>query len=364
MTDRNLLDELMKLLSRPGPVNWALAEQLAGHVSGDPEPIDPWIADEYLELARLVQLKVPASTGLATDPTLEPVLVGRKEWARLHLRSFRYLVDPMADRLDGMGSGPLGGLMKPLGPALLGMNAGALAGMLSTQALGSFDTGLPAAEPVGFTFHIPNIEGFASEYALDPRQVRLWVAFHESVHEALLGQPWVRPHLIDLFGSVVSSMELDAGALGIWQEALTDPARLEEAFGQPGGMSALFGGGMNEKLLEEAHTAMTMVEGYGAYLVEQASAGLLPDLTNIRSAMAEHLATRGDRSEFAGTLPTSSSAGVHGRGTEFCAEVGSRWGPAAVRRIWQGGDNLPSPGELDDVTGWAARVLLDDPFTG
>ena len=364
MTDRNLLDELMKLLSRPGPVNWALAEQLAGHVSGEPEPIDPWIADEYLELARLAQLKVPATTGLATDPTLEPVLVGRKEWARLHLRSFRYLVDPMADRLDGMGPGPLGGLMKPLGPVLLGMNAGALAGMLSTQALGSFDTGLPVAEPVGITFHIPNIEGFATEHSLDPRQVRLWVAFHESVHEALLSRPWVRPHLIELFGSLVTSMELDTGALGVWQEALTDPARLEEAFGQSGGMNALFGGGVDEELLEEAHAAMTMVEGYGAYLVEQASAGLLPDLAAIRAAMTDRLANRQDRSEFTGTPRSSSSAGVHGRGTEFCAEVGARWGPEAVLRIWEGPDRLPSPRELDDITGWAARVLLDDPFTG
>jgi len=363
MTDRNLLDELMKLLSRPGPVNWALAEQLAGHVSGDPEAIDPWVADEYIELARLVQLKVPAATGLATDPTLEPVLVGRKEWARLHIRSFRYLVDPMADRLDDMGSGPFGGLIKPLGPVLLGMNAGALAGTLSTQALGSFDAGLPVSEPVGITFHVPNIERFATENGLDPRQVRLWVAFHESVHEALLGRSWVRPHLIDLFGSVVSSMEVDTGALGIWQEALTDPARLEEAFAQPGGMSALFGGGVDEARLGTAHAAMTMVEGYGAYLVEHASTGLLPDLASIRSAMAEQLASRRDRAEMAGTL-RATSAGVHGIGADFCAEVGTRWGPEAVRRIWEGPGNLPSPRELDDVTGWAARVLLDDPFTG
>ena len=364
MTDRNLLDELMKLLSRPGPVNWALAEQLAAHVSGEPEPIDPWMADEYMEIARLAQLKIPAATGLATDPTLEPVLVGRKEWARLHLRSFRYLVDPMADRLDGMGSGPFGGMMKPLGPVLLGMNAGALVGTLSTQVLGSFDAGLPVAKPVGITFHVPNIENFAADHSLDPRQVRLWAALHESVHEALLRQSWVRPHLIDLFGSLVNSMDLDTGALGVWQEALADPARLEEAFAQPGGMNALFGGGVDEMRLEEAHAAMTVVEGYGAYLVEQVSTGLLPDLATIRSAMAEQLAMRQERSEDAGTLRAGSSAGVRGRGAEFCAEVVTRWGPEAVRRVWGGPANLPSPQELDDVTGWAARVLLDDPFSG
>ena len=363
MADRNLLDELMKLLSQPGPVNWALAGQLAGHVSGAAEPIDPWLADEYLDLARLAQLRVPEATGLGTDPTFEPVLVGRTEWAQLHLRSFRYLVDPMADRLAGSGAGPLDGLLKPLGPVLLGMNAGALVGTLSTYALGSFDAGLPVAEPVGLTFHVPNIEAFATEHGLDPRQVRLWAAFREVAHEAVLGRSWVRPHLMELFGSLVGSIELDTGALGSWQEALADPERLAEVFGRPGSMEGLFGGAVDESRLEQADTAMTVVEGYGAYLVEQASSGFLTDLDTIRSAMAEHLARRTVQPEAAGTL-RHPSAGVGDRGAEFCAEVGARWGPEAVGRIWEQPGNLPSPGEIHDATGWAARVLLQDPFAG
>lgn len=361
MADRNLLDELMKLLSRPGPVNWALAGQLAGHVSGAVEPIDPWLADEYLDLARLAQLKLPESTGLGAGPTIEPVLVGRAEWAQLHLRSFRYMVDPMADRLAGSGSGPLDGLLKPLGPVLLGMNAGALVGTLSTQALGSFDTGLPVAEPVGLTFHVPNIEAFAADHRLDPRQVRLWAAFHEVAHEVILGRAWVRPHVTELFGSLVGSIEIDTGALGSWQEALGDPDRLAEAFSRPGAMGGLFGGAVDESRLEEADAAMTMVEGYGAYLVEQASSGFLPDLDAIRSAMAEHLAQRTVQPDAAG-MPRNPSAGVAYEGAEFCAEVGARWGPEAVRRIWEHPDNLPTRMEIDDATGWAARVLLDDPF--
>ena len=363
MADRNLLDELMKLLSRPGPVNWDLAGQLAGHVSGAPEPIDPWLADEYLDLARLARLMMTESTGLPTGPTIEPVLVGRTEWAQLHLRSFRYLVDPMADRLGGSGAGPLDGLLKPLGPVLLGMNAGALVGTLSTHALGSFDAGLPVAEPVGLTFHVSNIEAFAAEHRLDPRQVRLWAAFHEVANEAILGQAWVRPHLTELFRSLVGSIELDTGALGNWQEALTDPDRLAEALSEPGAMGGLFGGGVNESRLAEADTTMTMVEGYGTYLVERASSGFLPDLDTIRSAMAEHLARRTVQSEVAGML-RNPSAGVSDRGAEFCAEVGARWGPEAVRRIWEQSRNLPAPGEIHDATGWAARVLLEDPFAG
>ena len=51
-------------------------------------------------------------------------------------------------------------------------------------------------------------------------------------------------------------------------------------------------------------------------------------------------------------------------GAGFCAEVEERWGADALPRIWDGPDNLPTKSELSDPTGWAARVLLEDPFAG
>ena len=100
MPDRNLLDELMKLLNQPGPINWALATQLAHHLTGSPQPIDPWLAEEYLELTRLAQLQMADTAGLTSDPMAKAILVDRTGWTDQHLRSFRYVLEPLAARLS------------------------------------------------------------------------------------------------------------------------------------------------------------------------------------------------------------------------------------------------------------------------
>ena len=363
MPDRNLLDELMRLLNQPGPINWALAGQVAGHLSGPLVPIDPWLAEEYLDLTRLAQLKIPAATGLRSDPMIKTILVDRAGWADHHLRSFRYLVDPLAAKFTAIpGAGPLDAILKPLGPALLGMQMGAMVGMMSEGVFGLFDAGLPTAQPIGLTYLVPNIEAFATEEGLDPRQVRLWSAVHETVHELLVGRPWVRPHLFGLFDDLIGSMEVDAGMMGTWQEDLADPARLEARLTDGGGFAGLFGGPLQEEQVGEFQVFMSMLEGYGAYLTDRATAGLLPDLGSIRAAMSSRHRTRTHHPGLGDVLEVHSAAGDYGKGATFCTEVEERWGYDAVSQIWEGGENLPSSSELDDATGWAARVLLEDPF--
>jgi len=46
------------------------------------------------------------------------------------------------------------------------------------------------------------------------------------------------------------------------------------------------------------------------------------------------------------------------RGTTFCEQVARRWGEDALARLWDGPEGLPTPAEIDDPVGWAARVLL------
>ena len=363
MPDRNLLDELMKLLNQPGPVNWALASQLADHLSGPPEPLDPWLAEEYLELARYARLRLTEATGVRSDPMAEAMLLDRKGWARHNLRSFWYIVEPLAAKLAGSaGSGPLDAVLKPLGPALLGMQMGAMVGMMSDEVLGLFDAGLPAAEPSGSVFVVSNIEAFAAEYGLDARQVRLWSALHEVAHDALAGRAWFRPHLIGLFKDLAESMELDPGAMAAWHEELADPAKLEARLSQGGGFAGLFGGPLHDEHLEDIRRLLTVVDGYGAYLVERASSGLLPDLPSIRNAMSSRQQNQGDQSMVGGLFRLEPTAGTHGPAAAFCTEVADRWGETAVHRVWERPENLPVGGELTDATGWAARVLLDDPF--
>ena len=367
MQERNLLEELMKLLNQPGPVNWALASQLADHLSGPPEPVDPWLAEEYLELGRYARLRLTQATGVATDPMTEAILVDRKGWTEHNLRSFSYIVEPLAARLAGSaGSGPLDAVLKPLGPALLGMQMGAMVGMMSEGVLGLFDAGLPTAEPSGMVLLVANVEAFATESGLDPRQVRLWAALHEAAHGALAGRAWVRPHLVGLFKDLAGSMELDTGAMAGWQEELADPAKLEARLSEGGGFAGLFGDPVGDDHLEEIRRFVAVLDGYGSYLVERASEELLPDLASIREAMASRMSSRhrnrGAQAMVGGLFRLEPAAGTHGPAAAFCAEVADRWGEPAVHRVWERPDNLPTDGELGDATGWAARVLLDDPF--
>lgn len=361
MPERNILDELMKLLHEPGPVNWALAGQMAGHMAGTPEPIDPWLAEEYLDLIRLAQMRVSETAGLTADPMAEVLLVDRAGWAEHHLRSFRYTVEPLAELLAAApGAGPLGALLKPLGPALLGMQIGGAVGMMSGEALGSFDAGLPAADPAGLTFQVPNLEAFAAESGLDPRSVRLWAALHEVVHDALCARPWVRPHLFGLFEKLAGSMEINAEAVEGRLQKLGDPSSLEAMLSE-GGVEGLFSGPGREEHTEEIRSFVEVAEGYGAYLVERAAAGLLPGLDSIRAAMSSRWMERTGPGP-AGPIEAGGSAGAFGAGAAFCAEVESRWGKEAVPRVWEEARSLPSARELEDAAGWAARVLLDDLF--
>jgi len=185
----------------------------------------------------------------------------------------------------------------------------------------------------------------------------MWVAFHEVAHEAVLGLSWVRPFIIDLLGDLTPDLEFDTDLLPAWQDALTDPHLLGEKLDLG---PALFSGEIDQDRYEKLEAAMSLLEGYVTYLVEQVGEGYLPDLEKIVTAWTEHLAARYEVLAGIGAY-TKTTAGT-GRGTDFYYEVQGRWGPEAVGKIWLSSENLPTGPEIKDVTGWAARVLLDDPF--
>src|SRR5665811_1977383 len=96
-----------------------------------------------------------------------------RDRADSHLKSLRYLVEPIAPKFS---EGPMAGPLAQLGPALLGLQMGIMIGFLSHRTLGQFDIGLPTADADNISLIVPNAEAFATENGLDRRQVRLWVS--------------------------------------------------------------------------------------------------------------------------------------------------------------------------------------------
>lgn len=361
MDERNIFDQLMELLNQPGPINWELARQIAGHMTGSRQPIDPWLAEEYLELTRLAQLRVAEHSGLALGPLADTIPLDRAEWAERNLQSFRYLVEPLAEKLAAAPvSGGIEGILRPLAPALLGMQMGAMVGFLSQRVLGQFDIGLPTADTGNLYYVVPNIEAFATEHGLDARQVRLWVALHEVTHQAEFAQPWVRPHLNELIRAYVESMEVDPGALAERMAEFQDPAKMQEMLEDPAGLTGLLSGPQQKEKLAGIQAFMAIMEGYGEYVMDRAARDLLPDLPRMRGAMRHRREEASEAENVIGRLLGMELKREQYRlGAEFCEEVTRRWGEETLMKLWAGPENLPTLEELSDPVGWAARVLLD-----
>lgn len=357
MTD-NLFDRLRKLLESSGPVNWELGREIAGSVAGDPEPIEPWIAEELEELTHTASLRVAAATPLETAQHSSDVrAVDRRTWASDNVESFAYLAEPLAARMAGPGMGDP--LMGQLAPALLGMQMGSMVGAMSHRALGQFDVGLPPDADDALYFVVPNIDDFANEHGLDIRQTRLWLALHEVLHRAEFSVDWVRGRFDELIAGFIDGAQLDPGSLEQRLGGLQDPEQLQQLFEDPAALTGLMASEEQGPILSDIRAFMAVMEGYAEYVIQQTSATLLPEAERLREAIDRR---RAEPSQGEQMLQRLLGLDIehhrYRRGTTFCAEVDRRWGPDALVRLWEGHEMLPSEAELDDVVGWAARVLL------
>lgn len=355
MTD-NLFDRLADLMRSSGPVNWRLAREIAESVAGPAEPIDPWLDEEYRDLAataaRLVDQHSALDPALVTTPA---VVTDRRGWASANIESLAYLAEPLAEKLSSDASSPL----QPLGPALLGMQMGATIGTSAQTVLAGFDLGLPSGSSAGPVFVVPNIEALAADEALDPRQTRLWISLHEVAHHSAYAVPWLREHVLNLAHDFVEGLEFDLGGIEKRIEALQDPEALQRMMSEPTGLAGLLRPDDDGDAAGRLRGLLAVVEGYADRIVERAASDLIPGVESLRHAIDRR---RSEPSPGEQLLEQAVAFDLkhadHRLGDRFCVEVARRWGDEALDRLWEGPEMLPDENELTDPVGWAARVLL------
>ncbi len=356
----NLFDRLYELFQSPGPVNWKLAREVIGSVAGDRDVVEPRLAEEYEELALAAQLHAADTPGLTVSSGggLQPV--DRATWALENEQSFRFLFEPLAERLAtmGAGEGPMASIMQPLGPALIGLQAGTIVGLMSHDALGQFDAGLPALDHDRQYLVVPNVEAFAASHGLDPQHVRLWAATREVVHHAILEVPWLRSAVVSTVGDYFGGLELDPGRLTERLTGLDDPSQLEELLGGETGLPALLGGEPDPDAHDAIVALLLFIEGFGEWATRQALAGLVPSIDTIERAHTAHRDQARQADEVLAQLGGIRVDRSRVDAAAFTAEVARRWGEEAVTALWSDRGALPTMAELADPVGWAARVLL------
>ncbi|NNC75065.1 MAG: hypothetical protein HKN93_06085, partial [Acidimicrobiia bacterium] len=289
----------------------------------------------------------------------------RRTWADENLQSLRYLFEPLPSKLStGDAADPMAQAMGQFMPSMLGMQVGSMMGFSAQRALGQFDLGLPAMDQPGRYLIVPNLEAFATEHGLDPRQVRLWATAMESAHQMVVNVDWFRGEFLDRVNAFFTDLHLDTTSIQQQLESLQGEGGLQALLGGEAGdmevtmAGPLFTGPHQEQDKASIQALLAFVEGYGAHLVRRSIGELIPELDRIEEAQNRRRAEPSEAEEAFSRLVGLDLERHRARtAQEFCAGVVDRWGTERLDAIWEDAEQVPRLEELSDPIGWAARLL-------
>lgn len=385
------VNELMRMLQSPGPVNWEVARRVAAETSAaepDPDsareerPTDPAMRDTIAGIARAAQTHVADATGLTHALGVQIDIVDRADWAHRTLdglepvvRALAEAISPPADAAASAAPTPeLAGtpfaafgpeIASALAPMAIGWMAGSLAGLLAQFALGQYDLPLPLAGEPRLAFVASNIDAFGNDWSLTTADLHFALALREVVHGAQRSVPWVRERLVRLSSAYVGGYELRLDALAEQFESfsdfdMSDPAAFENfELPDPGTLLDTMRTPAQQPILEDLQRFSAVLEGYTDTVVETVGEPLIPSLVQIEEALHRHRVDRGRAAAVVDRMLGLEVGRDHyEQGHAFCRGVVERAGLAGLGRLWESEAMVPTPNELAAPGLWLARIEL------
>ena len=343
-------------------IDRALTERIANAVSrgsgsgGAAAPAPALLAGDLAAICADAEARVVQYTGLRpAAPLPAPEALPRSGWIAANVNSMGALLDGVGDRLAG--GGLLGGATRGAAGLMLSVEAGALTGYLSQRVLGQYEFVMVDAQaPARLLFVAPNIAQAAGRLRADPEQLLRWIAFHEVTHAVqFAGVPWLRPYLAGLLSELLASLEVKVDARALRRLSLDDVRGLVDAL-KDGGLVAALGVGRRE-LLDRVQGLMGVVEGHAEHVMDVVGADALPALAELRAALDRR---RRERPPLLALLERLIGLDAKMRqyedGKRFCDTVVAAAGPAALHRVFEAPERLPSAAELTDPEAWMRRT--------
>lgn len=385
------LNEIMRMLQSPGPVNMEVARSTAeaaasldldtGQQKPDP-PVAPDTARAFDDVVRAVQLSVADATEIATSLAVPARTVDRRQWSKATLDGLEPVLRSLAEALArgqlATGAQPdpaaamtpdafFGMLMQQLVPLLLGSWAGSMIGYLSHHALGQYDLPLPLSHDPEMLFVVGNVEDFAQHWSLPMDELRYAVVLREVVHGAQRSVPWVRERLVRLAQSYVAAYEVQADALEEHFSGLdpSDPNAMAglEQLSDPQVLLGAMQSEQQKPLLYELQRFVSVLEGYTDVVVAQLGERMVASHSRIDEALRRHRLERGEAATFVDRLLGLELDRDHYEaGVAFCRGVMERSDGelAQLNRLWTREEMVPTAPELDAPGLWLARIDLPD----
>ena len=341
-------------------VDWTLARQIARFASGGGGPagveadFPAMVADAEGHLRGYTRLQ-PA------EPIPPPELVDRAEWADVNLTALCRMLDPVSTRLAERleKAGPLAGPLRAVTGATLAAESGLVMGYMSQRVLGQYELSLLEAEAAPRLLFVgPNLRKAIRELEAEPDSFLRWIVLHELTHVLQFqGVPWLRDHLSRLMREYMKTVEVRmergaAGGLPSWP----DPQRIVEAF-REGGLVALVQTREQRRIMERIQPTMSVIEGYSEHVMDAVGERVLSGYAGLRAGMERRRASRSAPERILQRLlGLDMKMRQYEEGKAFCDGVVERGGIAALNRVWESPEALPSQRELKDPAGWIRRV--------
>jgi len=380
-----IFGELAKLFASQGPVNLQVARQIAQGLAteGAVDPnVDPLERMRYEEVARAADLQVGTATGLSTSTAggvLEIQPIGRGDYAGRTLDAYRPLLEGLAEsfgRMGQPGEDPsddadepdptaqlLGGMTEMIGPVLLGLQAGSLVGHQARGALGQYDLPIPRPPSDQILVVPAGVNAFASDWSLDPDEVRMWVCLQQITHHAVLGRPHVSERLNGLLRQYVSGFQPDPNALEDKLSGIdpTNPATFNEVLGNPGELLGVMQTPAQRQLLTRIEALVVAIEGYVDHVVSTTGANLVGSAPALVEAMRRRRSDAGEGGRLVEQLfGLALAPAQYERGTTFVRGILDRAGDEGLVRLWHSERELPTPAEVDAPGLWLERIDIPD----
>jgi coenzyme F420 biosynthesis associated uncharacterized protein len=313
------------------------------------------LVEDFAELLPQAEAQVEAFTGLGPGGyRSRPWVMTRNQWIQTNLRGFERILEPLAEKMVGMGSESA---LAPVRRHLLGAQVGGLLGYLGHRVIGQYDILLPPDDDGLIYFVGPNVAAIERKFGFPPREFRLWVSLHEVTHRLQFGGvPWLRGYLTGMMDTYLASVELDPRWLMQRLKSAAAEVRSGTAEYRGFGWVFLLMTPDQRALVRNMQAVMALLEGHGNYVMNELGSGQVPHARRFRQTLHQRRHRRGVEAAFQKAIGFDIKVRQYDLGERFVTRAVEMAGQAGFGRVWDGPPNLPTLEEIARPEMWVARV--------
>jgi coenzyme F420 biosynthesis associated uncharacterized protein len=356
-----------------GLVDWRRVEDIAiARLRSAPGSLtaDQLRATEGDYAAAMAKVVPALSEHLGTDlPGVvdRVAVVDRATWIRANTSAFAGLIGRLEGQLlDQMlpeGSGVTKASMTLANRWVTTRQLGLLLGFMGQRVLGQYDLALLSAEttPGRLLFVEENIRNTARVMDVPLGPFRTWIALHETTHAfEFEAHPWLRPYLADRLERQLGLFSDDAASMGREAvRALGASLRGEGRRDDQHWLERLMSD-EQRRLFREVQATMSLLEGFSDHVMDAVGKDLVPGVERIS---ARFHGRREQRTPFERAMLRITGMDLkmdqYRKGEAFVAAIERLGGAAALRRLWDGPETLPTPEEITTPGAWVRRMGLN-----